>query len=307
MDNRGVSAATGVLGAGLAVAFVVLVIALVGVWPVRVSDVPGAAGTICDVQASPLPTASPGGKSPAPTPTPSVLPSTTPEQQRSIASAQAQALDPWSRCGRFLGIGFTLPFELRLILIVALSAALGSFVHMAWSFTTFLGRGQFDARWLWWYVLRIPIGAGLAVIVYFALRGGLLTTSSMSDTVVNPFGVCGIAALVGLFSRQAMEKLEETFTTMFRTAPKPPTLAIASVTPSTFAHAAPPAALAVTGTAFTTTTQATINGASRNVVYTGPMRLDVQLAPPDTAAPGTLRLELTDQGARPVATTITVT
>jgi hypothetical protein len=101
---------------------------------------------------------------------------------------------------------------------VGVAAALGSFVHVATSFATYIGNGKFDVRWLWWYVLRTPIGVALALVVYFAIRGGLLTASSLSTADINPFGIAALSGLVGLFSKQATDKLEETFKTLFRTA-----------------------------------------------------------------------------------------
>jgi hypothetical protein len=305
------------LGVALLLVFAALLSLLVALWPVRVSEIPGAPGTMCDASApqsagttvppakiqTPAPTRSVGG-SPAPTPSPT--PSS--DSQRALAAVQAQALDPWSRCvSLFGGPEKPIPFDVRLLLIVAISAALGSYVHVATSFATYLGKDDFDAQWTWWYVLRIPIGIALAIVVYFALRGGLLTSSALSDTSVNPFGVCALAALVGLFSRQAINKLEETFETMFRTAPRPATLAIASVVPATFAHNAAPAVLTVTGSGFTTSTRAAINGATRAVTYTSATQLTVQLVAADSAGPTVLTLRLTDQGAPSVSTAITVT
>jgi len=58
-------------------------------------------------------------------------------------------------------------------------------------------------------------GAALAVIVYLALRGGFLPTAPPGG--VNPFGFVAMAGLVGLFSKQATQKLDEVFTTLFRT------------------------------------------------------------------------------------------
>ena len=68
----------------------------------------------------------------------------------------------------------------------------------------------------WWYVLRFLIGAALALILYFALRGGLIGTDGTS-TDVNPYGVAALSALAGLFSKQATDKLSEVFDTFFQT------------------------------------------------------------------------------------------
>jgi hypothetical protein len=56
------------------------------------------------------------------------------------------------------------------------------------------------------------------VLFYFALRGGLFSANTSTDNI-NPFGIAALAGLVGLFSKQATDKLREIFDTMFRTAP----------------------------------------------------------------------------------------
>jgi hypothetical protein len=104
-------------------------------------------------------------------------------------------------------VRFTASIEVRLILLVLVSAALGSYVHAATSFADFVGNRRLSSSWVWWYVLRMFIGASLALIFYFALRGGLLTAGAGASNI-SPFGVTAVAAMVGLFSKQATDKLE---------------------------------------------------------------------------------------------------
>lgn len=105
--------------------------------------------------------------------------------------------------------------DAALLLLVVVSSALGSFVHAATSFATYVGNRALALSWAWWYLLRIFIGAALAVIFYLAIRGGFL--AAQADTSdVNPYGMAALAGLVGLFSKQATDKLEEVFTTLFR-------------------------------------------------------------------------------------------
>src|SRR3990172_11822398 len=95
------------------------------------------------------------------------------------------------------------------ILIAALSALLGSFVHSATSFATYLGNYKLLRAWVGWYVLRPVIGMALGLVFYFLLRAGLVTTESAA--AVNEFGVAALSALAGMFSKQAADKLEEVF------------------------------------------------------------------------------------------------
>ena len=106
--------------------------------------------------------------------------------------------------------------ESALILLVILAGALGAYVHAATSFAKYVGTRRFARSWYWWYLVRLPIGSGLALILYFALRGGLVGGDTTSEEV-NPYGVAALAALAGLFSRQAVDKLGEVFDTFFRT------------------------------------------------------------------------------------------
>jgi hypothetical protein len=109
----------------------------------------------------------------------------------------------------------------RLILLVIVAGALGSYIHSATSYSDYRGNRQFGPSWLLWYLLRPLIGICLALIVYFAMRGGLLSMVMNGDTAsdpknINAFGVAAISGLTGMFSKQAADKLAEVFTTLFK-------------------------------------------------------------------------------------------
>jgi hypothetical protein len=57
----------------------------------------------------------------------------------------------------------------------------------------------------------------LALLFYVAIRGGLFAPGNTSGAV-NPYGIAGVSGLVGMFSRQATDKLGELFGAMFQTA-----------------------------------------------------------------------------------------
>jgi hypothetical protein len=88
-----------------------------------------------------------------------------------------------------------LDLETVYLSLVALVGALGAFIHLATSFTEFLGNRTFIASWKWWYALRPFIGSALALMVYFA----------------------ALAGLAGMFSKQATDKLREVFENLFKT------------------------------------------------------------------------------------------
>ncbi|HMD99870.1 MAG TPA: hypothetical protein VKM93_21395 [Terriglobia bacterium] len=109
--------------------------------------------------------------------------------------------------------------EVRFLALVALVGALGSYIHLATSFADYLGNRQFMKSWTWWYVLRPFIGSALAVAVYFAARGGLVSGAAPAD--LSLYGVSAIAGLTGMFSKQATDKLREVFETLFKTEKTP--------------------------------------------------------------------------------------
>jgi hypothetical protein len=114
----------------------------------------------------------------------------------------------------FLGVG-----EVRYALVTMFAAGVGSMI------TTILGylrhasvEQDFDPAFAPWYVARPIMGVLLGVIFYFVLKGGLLATiPDVSMREVNEFGLAGLGGLVGLFSKNAIEKLREIFNVLFRT------------------------------------------------------------------------------------------
>jgi hypothetical protein len=112
--------------------------------------------------------------------------------------------------------GWEISFQLRMIILVFLCGALGSYIHMATSFTYHIGFNTFDMDWLWWYWLRMPIGGVLALIFSLLIQGGVFAALA-AGSESQPVTLIGLAALVGMFSRQATEKLREVFDVVFKT------------------------------------------------------------------------------------------
>ncbi|MBI4716317.1 MAG: hypothetical protein HY763_00775 [Planctomycetes bacterium] len=112
----------------------------------------------------------------------------------------------------------TIGHERRLLILVMLAAGWGSYVHAATSFTTYIGNRAARVSWTLWYVLRTPIGVGLALVAYFGIRGGLISAGASVDAL-SPFGVTGIAGVMGMFSKQAADKLKELFDVFFLSSP----------------------------------------------------------------------------------------
>lgn len=106
--------------------------------------------------------------------------------------------------------------EAQLIMLVMTIGALGSMVHALTSYIDFVGNRRFGRSWTGWYVLRPLVGGALALVFYFAVRGGFLSGGATSTGAINPYGIATLAALAGMFSKQATDKLSEVFCTMFK-------------------------------------------------------------------------------------------
>ena len=196
------------------------------------------------------------------------------------------------------GLGtYLISLDVRLLLLVAVMGGIGSMIHAATSFADYVGNRRFGATWMWWYGMRPFIGASLALVIYFVVRGGLLQVGTSAS--VNPYGIAAVSGLAGMFSKQATDKLDEVFRTMFRTAGSGDSNrkdkldsdlpSIAAVDPAA-ATAGVAATLAVRGSNFTTTSVALVNGEPRVTTFVDSGTLKVALAPSDVASAGTVRL-----------------
>jgi len=123
---------------------------------------------------------------------------------------------------RFLTARYTLPSETWVLLIVIVAGVIGSLIHSAWNLGAFLGKREFKASWTLWYLAHPFVGAGLAVLIYFALRAGLLSSGTTAGNL-NLFGIAAISGLAGMFTREAMAKLKDMADNLFAKAkPKTP-------------------------------------------------------------------------------------
>ena len=105
---------------------------------------------------------------------------------------------------------FEVDRDVSFFAVAAIAGALGSYIHAATSFSAFVGNEQLGRTWVWWYLLRIPIGAALGVIFALFLRAGFL-----GGKETTPYVVAALGALSGMFSRQAIDKMKELFDMFF--------------------------------------------------------------------------------------------
>jgi hypothetical protein len=200
----------------------------------------------------------------------------------------------WVEETQFLGTSFKLDADVRLLILVLLAGALGSYVHAVQSFASYVGNARFKATWTWWYILRLPMGAALAVFVYFGIRGGLLAagtaTASGAANELNLFGIMSFSGLAGLFSKQAADKLSEVFDTLFATKedgkrkdklgenPRPE---LASVAPDTLPAGGAAKEITLTGQGFVKDSVAKASGRKLPTTFVNAQSLTAKLATAD--------------------------
>jgi hypothetical protein len=137
---------------------------------------------------------------------------TNPSQQNDTKTAAEEMLKPVVLFRGALYLHHTV--EVRLLLLAMIAGALGSFIHAGTSFADYVGNRKLSSNWVWWYLLRPFIGMTLALVFYFVVRGGFISPSA-GGSDMNPFGIAAMAGLVGMFSKQAIDKLNEIFNSLF--------------------------------------------------------------------------------------------
>jgi hypothetical protein len=184
--------------------------------------------------------------------------------------------------------------EERLFLIVMFAGALGGLVHTLRSFYWYAGCRRLVLSWTGFYITQPILGATLATVFYLVVRGGFFSPQSeISDT--SPFGFAALAALIGMFTEQASEKLKQIAENLFAIAPKGAD------------HAGPPTVTGVSPTQGSANQQVTITGSgfvqNATVTFDGQAAANVQVASggtsltaetPATSVPGAVTVEVTN-------------
>lgn len=139
-----------------------------------------------------------------------------PEEIKEQPDTNAKTEVTWKKESSLIfGQKISLIDDQRIIVLVLLAGLLGSFVHTANSFSTYVGANQFEKSWIWWYMLRPFVGMSIALIFYLVFRGGLFAGDTAAQDL-NIYGILTMAALTGLFSDRATLKLEEVFENLFK-------------------------------------------------------------------------------------------
>jgi hypothetical protein len=190
-------------------------------------------------------------------------------------------------------------YDKRLLLLVMVVGALGSFIHVVSSFADFVGNRRFIRSWIWWYLLRPYVGVPLAVLFYFVIRAGFLS-SGVSAGEVNRFGIAAIAGLVGMFSVKATDKLKELFDTFFKTETQRkdalgnPVPVVQSIQPSKETSGKEFIDVLVTGSNFIGTSMVKVGKVGRDTEFRSSTELSVKLLAQDIARAGSVSLTVTN-------------
>lgn len=196
------------------------------------------------------------------------------------------------------------PDALYLIIVVA-AAAIGAAIHALTSLSTFVGNRSFVATWAWWYIIRVPVGVGIAAVLYFVLRAGFVSIGPNGGSI-NAYGVAAFSGLAGMFSKQAVDKMRELFDTMFKTAGDAQRKDKVD-SPFTIDHAVPASlpvgtqnpVISVFGQEFAAGIQASVSGQHRDLTVKSPTEVRVTLQAADVHAPGVVSLVVTAPGPEP--------
>jgi hypothetical protein len=122
--------------------------------------------------------------------------------------ANAVVTDGRSVRPHFLGIGFRPTAAFSVLLIVGLTAALGSVAVMAVTFAGRSGRHTLEAGWEWWYATRPIVATAVALLTYMVVLAGFFDTTANGDRP-ELIVAAAVGALAGLFTDRVLAKLRD--------------------------------------------------------------------------------------------------
>jgi hypothetical protein len=185
--------------------------------------------------------------------------------------------------------------EVQLLLLVLCAGLLGSWLHATRSLAVYIGNRTAIESWFWWYITQPFLGVVMALIFYAVLRGGFLTGTPADVRVVNPFGAIAVAALVGMFSDKAANKLAEVFDIFFKAedkrGDKVGAPAIGKLDPPTVETGSPaPGDLKIVGDRLGKVTTVKFNGVDRKPKAVSDKEVVVALTPDDVKTEGAVQV-----------------
>jgi hypothetical protein len=236
----------------------------------------------------------------------------TPSPATNTAQVQSQGL-PEPSVVTFFGRTYRIWDEVRLLLIVMFTGALGSIVHSLRSLYWYVGNRALVLSWLLMYVMLPFVGSSLALVFYFVIRGGFFSPQSSFEQT-SPFGFAAFSALIGMFSQQAVLKLRDVADTLLVKPPPgedtkaqdpdaaeqiettetkaaaPP--AITAVAPNTVTAGATDVPVVITGSNFKENSVVLVNGVPHGIESRTDTTVTVHLSAPADPAGGLLAVSV---------------
>jgi hypothetical protein len=120
--------------------------------------------------------------------------------------------------------------EYYTFLMIVCAGALGGCLHAMRSLADFVGARQLKQSWVLYYILLPFTSSTIALVFYLTIRAGFY--SPESATTDRAALLLGLAALVGLFSEAAMEKLKKIAEGLFTSPPPRPDPRVTLVGPT---------------------------------------------------------------------------
>jgi hypothetical protein len=163
------------------------------------------------------------------------LTATTPMQSEGTVDVNVKVKEKESALSK--GFTYVCPdrSQGKLLLLVVLAGALGGVLHSGRSLFSFVGNRNLRVSWLWMYYLLPLNGAVVGALFFLVMLAGLF--SVQGKTAQSFLLTIGVAAIVGMFSQQAVEKLKQISEAILTKLPasadqKPKPLTLTAVDPA---------------------------------------------------------------------------
>jgi hypothetical protein len=105
----------------------------------------------------------------------------------------------------WFGLAFTPQQTTILLIIVILTAVIGSAAALGLTFSHRLGYNKLEKGWGWWYVTRPFTAAAIGVLAYALVQAGFFGAGSTSNSDL--LAAATIGGLAGLFTDQLLQKM----------------------------------------------------------------------------------------------------
>ncbi len=190
-----------------------------------------------------------------------------------------------------------LMLETRFLALMAAAGALGACLQAVTSFAGYVGNRKFSSDWALWYVSRPPIGATMAVI-FLPLVGAGIVPENHQNAEPYAFGLISLGILVGMFSKNATDKLADLFDALMTSSRDDTrggklvveTPQILSLTPATVTAGTTALRIQASGSGFTDSTVVLVNGQPRQTIIQDSRTVAFWLDGSDVATAGTLAI-----------------